>query len=60
MFDREFEPIPAGLDGMPPGPVLAGFLASIDVDAVSGHDRVVVLRAQQRMASHLQAQVYAA
>jgi hypothetical protein len=35
-------------------------LASIDVDAVSGHDRVVVLRAQQRMASHVQAQVYAA
>jgi hypothetical protein len=60
MFDRVFEPIPAGLDRMPPGPVLAGFLASIDVDAVSGYDRVVVLRAQQRMASHVQAQVYAA
>lgn len=45
---------------MPPGPAVAGFLASIDVDRVSGHDRVVVLRAQQRMASHYQAKVYAA
>ena len=60
MFDSKFEPIPAGLDRMPTGPTLGAILASIDVDAVSGHDRVVVLRAQQRMASHFQAQVYAA
>ena len=59
MFDH-VEGIPAGLDRMEPGPALAGFLASIDVDRVSGHDRVVVLRAHQRMASHYQAQVYAA
>jgi hypothetical protein len=61
MFDRyQHEPIPVGLDQMAPGPALGGFLASIDVDRVSGHDRVVVLRAQQRMASYFQAQMYAA
>jgi hypothetical protein len=59
MFER-YEPIPLGLDEMPPGPALAGFLASIEVDRVSGHDRIVVLRAQVRQASHVQAQVYAA
>jgi len=58
MFDTE--PIPPGLDAMPPGPVLAALLSSIDVDRVSGYDRVVVLRAQQRMGSHFQAQMYAA
>jgi hypothetical protein len=61
MFDREQrEPIPVCLDQMAPGPALGGFLASIDVDRVSGYDRVIVLRAQQRMASYFQAQVYAA
>jgi hypothetical protein len=59
MFD-DFEPIPTGLDRMPPGPALAAFLASIDVDRVSGFDRVIVLRAEQRMASHHTAQMYAA
>jgi hypothetical protein len=60
MFDSGCEPIPAGLDEMPPGPVLAALLASIDPERVSGHDRVVVLRAAQRLASHAQAQVWAA
>jgi hypothetical protein len=60
MFDRDFDPIPNGLDEMAPGPVLAALLASIDVDRVSAHDRVVVLRATQRLASHTQAGVYAA
>jgi hypothetical protein len=45
---------------MPPGPALAGFLASIDVDRVSAHDRVLVLRAHQRMTSHFQAQAISA
>ena len=45
---------------MVPGPVLAAVLSSIDVNRVSGHDRVTVLRAQQKMASHFQAQVYEA
>ncbi len=60
MFDTEHEGIPAGMDEMSPGPALAAFLSTIDVDRVSGYDRVVVLRAAQRMASHFQAQVYAA
>ena len=61
MFESDsarFEAIPPGLDSMEPGPVLACFLASIDVNAVSGYDRVVVLKAHQRMASHYQAQMY--
>jgi len=56
MFDR-YAGIPRGLDEMEPGPVLAAFLSSIDVDDLSGHDRVVVLRAHQRLASHYAAQV---
>jgi len=65
MFDTDFdastlvgEGIPPGLDQMVPGPVLAAFLSSIDVNTVSGYDRVVMLRAHQRMASHYQAHVY--
>jgi hypothetical protein len=62
MFDSfdDAEPIPADLDRMPPGPALGAFLSSIELGRISGHDRVVVLRALQRQASHLQAQVYAA
>jgi hypothetical protein len=59
MFDH-YEPIPPDLDRMPPGPTLAAFLASIDVDRVSGHDRVLVLRAHHRMVVHHAAQTYAA
>jgi hypothetical protein len=50
--------IPDDLDRMEPGPVLAVLLSTIDVACLSGYDQVVVLRAQQRMASHYQAQVY--
>ncbi len=58
MLEEHIDTIPAGLDSMEPGPVLAGFLASIDVARVSAYDRIVVLRAHQRMASHYQARVY--
>ncbi|GMR02758.1 MAG: HNH endonuclease signature motif containing protein [Acidimicrobiia bacterium] len=58
MFDTRHELIPPGLDEMEPGPQLAGFLASVDVDTVSGYDRIVVLRAHQRLASHYSAAVY--
>jgi len=47
-FDpREFatEQIPPRLDEMAPGPVLGAFLSSVDIDGLSGYDRVVVLRA---------------
>ncbi len=50
--------IPGNLDVLEPGPVLAGFLASIDVSEVSGLDQIVVLRAHRRMVSHYQANVY--
>jgi hypothetical protein len=53
------EGIPAGLDEMEPGPILAAFLASIDVTRVSGYDRIVVLRAHQRLVSHYTASLYA-
>ena len=50
--------IPDGLDSMAPGPVLAAFLANVDVDRLCGFDRVVVLRAHQRMVSHYQAKLF--
>ncbi len=52
--------IPADLDTVEPGPRLAAVLAAIDVRALSGHDRVVVLRAHRRMAAHHQAMGYEA
>ncbi len=53
-----YDSIPDGLDRMAPGPVLGAFLASVDVDRLCGYDRVVVLRAHQRMISHYQAKLY--
>ena len=58
MFDNDLEQIPPGLDSMEPGPQLAAFLSSINAAEVSDHDRIVVLRADQRMASYYAAQVY--
>jgi len=58
MFDSEAEVIPDRLDKLEPGPVLAAFLWTIDVGKLSGHDRIVVLRAHRRMASHYQARTY--
>ena len=55
---RVYAPIPAGLDVMAPGPVLAGWLSSIEVSEVSAFDRIVVLRAHRRLASHFQAAMY--
>ena len=52
------EQIPDDLDSLGPGPVLAGFLASIDVSTLSGTDQIVVLRAHRRMASHYQGHMY--
>jgi hypothetical protein len=58
MFDSE--ELPPGLKTIPPSAPLAALLASIDLENVSSHDRIVVLQALQRMASHFQAQLYAA
>jgi hypothetical protein len=43
---------------MAPGPVLAAYLSNVDVNRLSGFDRVVVLRAHQRMVSHYQAKLF--
>jgi hypothetical protein len=51
-------PIPTDLDDIPPGPQLARALALIDISLVSGYDRVVVLRAHQKMASHYTGHMY--
>ena len=60
MHDETDQGIPPGLDDLEPGPVLGALLSAIDVDRVSGYDRIVVLRAHQRMMSHHQARVWAA
>ena len=51
------EGIPAGLDELEAGPVLAALLSTLEGDERSGYDRVLVLRAHQRMASYFQARV---
>lgn len=51
------ESIPADLDEMEPGPILGAFLSTIDVDELSGRNRLIVLRAQQRQVSHDQARL---
>ena len=43
---------------MEPGVHLAALSGGIDVNRVSPYDRIVVLRARQRLASHFQAGVY--
>jgi hypothetical protein len=50
----------AGLDEMEPGPFLAIVLSGIDLDRLSGDDRITVLRARQRMASRYAAETYEA
>jgi hypothetical protein len=52
--------VPADLDEMEPGLFLAAILSSVDVDDLSGYDRVVVLRAHQKMINHHQARLYEA
>jgi hypothetical protein len=47
------------LGGLEPGILLAAVLSSVDINSLSGHDRVIVMAAHQRMASHYQTQVYA-
>ena len=51
-------PIPSRLAEMQPGPVLAAFLETLDVEKLSGHDLVVVLQANQKMVSYHSAQMY--
>jgi hypothetical protein len=55
---RRYDGIPSGLDAMAPGPIMAAFLASLDVSRLSGYDQIIVLRAHQKMASFYQAATY--
>ena len=58
MFDTRHDTIPRGLDDMEAGPILAGFFSSIDVSALSGHNRIAVMRAERCMASHHNTRMY--
>ena len=51
--------LPADLETIPPGLLLAVILSSVDRDRLSGYDRVRVLKADHRMVAHFQARVFA-
>ena len=57
---RQTQGVPAGLDEMEPGPFLGIALSGIGLDRLSGDDRVTVMCARRRMASHYAAQTYEA
>ena len=57
MFDSKGTP--ADPASTPPGPVLAGLLASIDRSKLNGYDLVVVMQARSRQLAHDQAELYA-
>ncbi|MEN8235314.1 MAG: DUF222 domain-containing protein [Actinomycetota bacterium] len=48
------------LETMEPGPFLAIVLSGIDLDGLTGEERITVMQARQRMASHYTAQTYEA
>ena len=50
--------LPARLEQMEPGPVLAAFLCSLEGESLSGFDQVRVLQSYQRMVSFFQARVF--
>jgi hypothetical protein len=56
----ECDGLPPELDAMEPGPLLAVVLSSLDVDRVSPHDAVLVLKACRRLVSHFEARAYRA
>jgi len=53
------EGLPADLETVPPGLLLAVILSSVDRVRLSGYDRVRVLQADARMVAHFQARLYA-
>ena len=55
-----FDTLEETLKTTPPGPRLATILSRIDVSKLSGYDRVVVLQAARKMASHYAAYAYQA
>ena len=62
LFDPEADDdqgLPADLESIPPGLLLAVILSSVDRDRLSGYDRVRLLKADARLVAHFQARVYA-
>lgn len=55
MFDQADGWLPKEIEKLEPGPVLAALLSSVRVEDLSGHDRVNLMKAHQRMVSHYQA-----
>ena len=53
-LDRQV--IPAELEAIPPGVVLAAYLSKVDRSRVNGHDLVIVMKAEARMEAHYAAQ----
>ena len=51
--------LPADLETIPPGLLLAVILSSVVRDGLSGFDRAELLKARARLISHLQAELYA-
>jgi hypothetical protein len=51
--------LPEDLELMPPGPALAALLASVDRTALSSKDRIRLAQARNRLASHVQGELYA-
>ena len=49
--------LPAGMDKLEPGLILAAMVTTVEDQNLSGFDRIVVLKARQRMVSFFQAQV---
>ena len=49
---------PPNVDAMSPGPIVAAWLSAVDVEAVAGLDRVAVMRAHHRLATHFAALAY--
>jgi hypothetical protein len=57
--DEAQQRLPEELELMTPGPQLAAVLASVDRTALSGKDRVRLLQARNRLAAHVQGELYA-
>jgi hypothetical protein len=50
--------IPSDLDEWAPGPYLGAVLSAIDPNTVTGHDRVILMKAHARQVAHDQAAYY--
>jgi Domain of unknown function (DUF222) len=62
LLDPDSDPdhgLPADLETIPPGLLLAVILSSVDRERLSGFDRVRLLKADARMVCHFQARLYA-